>query len=141
MQVLRRERFDFEGIHADASTWKADATLVSAVNAAGGPTTAAGRAVAEGKAVTITGNMTAGFGAAGNPLLGKVETYHYDHSMTVQDVGYTEMPGVSGNLPTAGNYLVVNGNGAVMPSAGATGPARAVNVGTDATGPVMVLIG
>ena len=139
--MLRRERFDFEGIHADTSTWKADAALITAVAAAGGPTTAEGRAVAEGKAVTITGNMTAGFGAAGNPLLGKVETYHSDNSMTVQDVGYTEMPGVSGNLPTAGAFLVVNGSGAVMPSAGATGPARAVNVGTDATGPVMVLIG
>jgi hypothetical protein len=139
--VLRRERFDFEGIHADASTWKADATLISAVAAAGGPTTTAGRAVAEGKAVTITGNMTAGFGAAGNPLLGKIETYKSDNTMTVQDVGYTEMTGVSGSLPTAGNYLVVNGSGAVMASTGATGPAKAINVGTDATGPVMVLIG
>lgn len=138
--MLRRERFDFEGIHANASTWKADAALISAVAAAGGANTAEGRAVAEGKAVTITGNMTAGFGSDGDPILGKVETYHSDDVMTVQDVGYTEMPGVPGSLPTAGNFLVVNGAGAVKASAGATGPARAVSVDST-TNTVMVLIG
>lgn len=132
--MLRRERFDFEGIHADASTWKADAALISAVAAAGGANTA------EGKAVTITGNMTAGFGSDGDPVLGKVETYHSDNVMTVQDVGYTEMPGISGSLPTAGDFLVVNGAGAVKASAGATGPARAVSVDST-TNTVMVLIG
>jgi len=139
--MKRRERFDLEGIHANASTWKADAALISAVLAAGGPNTSDGRAVAEGKAVVITGNMTAGFGDAGGRLLGKVETYHSDDSMTVQDVGYTAMPGVSGNLPTAGDIVVVNGSGAVMASTGATGKSVVANVGTDATGPVMVLIG
>jgi hypothetical protein len=139
--LKRRERFDFEGIHADASTWKADDTLKAAVLAAGGAATADGRAVAEGKAVTITGNMTAGFGSAGDRLLGKVEHYHYDDTMTVQDVGYTSFTGVSGSLPTAGNILVVNGSGAVMASTGATGKSVAVDVGTAATGPVMVFIG
>jgi hypothetical protein len=140
--MLRRDRFDLEGVHADASTWKADATLISAVAAAGGPATVAGRAVAEGKAVTITGNMIAGFGSAGDPLLGKIEHYHYDNVMTIQDVGYTEMPGVSGNLPTAGAFVVVDGNGAVMASTGAVGPARAVSVNNTANvNTVMVLIG
>ena len=138
--MLRRERFDFEGIHANTSTWKADAALISAVAAAGGPNTAAGRAVAEGKAVTITGNMTAGFGTAGKPVLGKVETYHSDNSMTIQDKGYTAMPGVSGSLPKPGDFLVVNGTGAVKAGAGATGPARAVSVDST-TNTVMVLIG
>lgn len=139
--MIRRDRFDFEGIHANASTWKADNTLKAAVLAAGGANTVAGRAVAEGKAVTITGNMIAGFGSAGGRLLGKVEHYHADDTMTVQDVGYTAFTGVSGNLPTAGNIVVVNGSGAIMPSTGATGKSVAVNVGTAATGPVMVFIG
>ena len=95
--LLRRERFDFEGIHANTSTWKADAALIYAVAAAGG-----GRiplkvvVVAEGY-VTIIGNMTAGFGNDGDPILGKVETYHSDNVMTVQDAGYTEMPGIFGS--------------------------------------------
>ncbi len=139
--MKRRERFDFEQDHAGATTWKADATLKAAVLAAGGPKTAAGRTVAEGKAVTINGNSTAGFGSAGDRLLGKVEHYHYDDTMTVQDVGYTEFTGVSGSLPTAGNILVVDGSGAVMASTGATGRSVAVDVGTAATGPVMVFIG
>lgn len=139
--MKRRERFDFEGVHANASTWKADAALKAAVLAAGGATTAAGRAVAEGKAVAINGNSTAGLGSAGDRLLGKVEHYHSDDTMTVQDVGYTSFTGVSGSLPTAGNVLVVNGSGAVMASTGATGQSVAVDVGSAATGPVMVFIG
>ncbi len=139
--MIRKDRFDFEQIHAGTSTWKADTALKAAVLAAGGPKTAAGRAVAEGKAVAINGNMTAGFGSAGDRLLGKVEQYYYDDTMTVQDVGYTEFTGVSGSLPTAGNVLVVNGSGAVMASTGATGQSVAVDVGTAATGPVMVFIG
>lgn len=139
--ILRRDRFDFEGIHADASTWKADATLIAAVVAAGGPTTVLGRAAAENKAVAITGNMIAGFGSAGDRLLGKVEHYHSDNSMTVQDVGYTEFAGVSANLPTAGKVLVVDGAGAVRASTGATGKSVAINIGTAVTGPVMVFIG
>lgn len=140
--MKRRERFDFEGIHANASTWKADTALKAAVLAAGGATTAAGRAIAEGKAVAINGNSTAGFGSAGDRLLGKVEHYHSDDTMTVQDVGYAAFNGVSGSLPTAGNVLVVNGSGAVMASSGATGRSVAIDVGTTAaTGPVMVFIG
>lgn len=139
--MKRRERFDFEGIHADASTWKADDTLKAAVLAAGGAATADGRAVAEGMAVTITGNMIAGFGSVGDRLLGKVEHYHSDDTMTVQDVGYTSFTGVSGSLPTAGDVLVVNASGAVMASTGATGKSVAIDVGTGATGPVMVFIG
>lgn len=139
--MKRRERFDLEQVHANASTWKADATLKAAVAAAGGANSAAGRAIAEGMAVAITGNMTAGFGNAGNRLLGKVETYHSDDTMTVQDVGYTAFTGVSGSLPTAGDVVVVNASGAVMASTGATGRSFVANVGTDATGPVMVFIG
>jgi hypothetical protein len=138
--VKRRDRFDLNGVHAGASTWKANAALKAAVLAAGGPKSTAGIAVAEGKAVTITGNYEAGFGNAGDPILGIIEKYHTDDSMTVQDRGYAEFIGVSGALPQAGDFLVVDGNGAVMSSAGATGPARAVNVGSDTTGPVLVLI-
>ena len=141
--MKRRERFDFEGIHANASTWKADTVLKAAVLAAGGPKTAAGRAIAEGKAVTVLGNDIAGFGTAGDRLLGKVEHYHYDDTMTVQDVGYTSFTGVSGSLPTASGMacVVVDGAGAVMPSTGATGRSFVADVGTAATGPVMVFIG
>jgi hypothetical protein len=141
--LKRRERFDLEQVHAGTSTWKADAALKAAVLAAGGPNTVAGRAVAEGKAVTVTGNMTAGLGSAGNKLLGIVETYHSDDVMTVQDKGYASFTGVSGSLPTAASMsvMVVNGAGAVQASTGAAGNSFAVGVGDAATGPVMVFIG
>jgi len=140
--LKRRERFDLEQVHANASTWKADATLKAAVLAAGGANTAAGRAVAEGMAVTINGNMTAGFGTAGDRLLGKIETYHSDDTLTIQDVGYTAFTGVSGSLPTAGDVVVVNASGSIMASTGAVGRCFVADVGTTAvTGPVMVFIG
>jgi hypothetical protein len=129
---MARGGLDWEGIGARYVTYKANAALVSTV-------AASGVAAVEGKAVTITGNGEVGFGSAGQPLLGKVDKYESDGYVTVQDAGYAELPGVSGSLPTAGNYVVVNGQGAVVASAGATGPARAVSV--DATNlKVMVLI-
>ncbi len=131
---MSRGGLDHEGIGARFAPWEADDTLKAAV-------LASGVAFAEGKAVTITGNYKAGFGSAGNALLGKVDKYESDGYMTVQCGGETEMLGVSGSLPTAGNILVVDGAGAVMASTGATGSAKAIDVGTEATGPVMVFIG
>lgn len=129
---MARGGVDFEGIGARYTTYKASTSLKSIV-------AASGVAAVEGKAVTITGNGEVGFGSAGDPLLGKVDKYESDGYVTVQDAGYAEFPGVSGSLPTAGNYVVVNGQGAVVASAGATGPAKAVSV--DATNlKVMVLI-
>jgi hypothetical protein len=135
---LSRGGVDFEGIGARYSTYKANDGLVSAVlNAMGWEND--GTSAVVGKAVTITGDEEAGFGNAGDPLLGKVLQYESDGYLSVQDAGYTEFDGVSGNLPTAGDYVVVDGNGAVMPSEGATGPAKAVSVDADNL-KVMVLI-
>ncbi len=130
---MARGGLDFEGIAAVYATFQADGS-VSSVMLASGVT------AVEGKAVTIAGNGIAGFGSAGDPLLGRIDKYEDDHYMTVQTGGYTELPGVSGSLPTAGDFLVVDGSGAVKASTGAVGPARAISV--DSTNnTVMVLIG
>ncbi len=130
-----RGGIDFEGIDYKAATFEA-AGSVSAAYLASGFTGV------EGKAVTITGNKQAGFGSAGNPLLGVINKYERDHTMTVQYGGYAEMPGVSGTMPTAGNFLVVDGSGAVQASTGAVGPARAISVDSSASvNTVVVLIG
>jgi hypothetical protein len=96
-----------------------------------------------GLAVTITGNGEAGLGAAGDPLFGQIVHYENDGYMTVQYAGFAEFNGVSGSLPTAGTdfVVVVDGEGAVMASSGATGPSKVISVGEAATGPVVVLIG
>jgi len=133
-----RGGLDFEGIGYRASTYKANAALVSAVASARAWEND-GRSAAVGKAVTITGDGEAGLGSDGDPLLGKINQYEFDGYMTVQDAGYTEFDGVSGNLPDVGDYLVVDGSGAVKASTGATGPAKAVSVDDD-NQKVMVLI-
>ncbi len=130
---MSRGGIDFEGLHATYSSWKAATAIQNAV-------AVSGVSYIEGKAVTITGNGEAGFGSAGDPVLGKVLKYEGDGNVTVQDGGYTEFPGVSGNLPTAGSDLVVDGSGAVTASAGATGPAKAVSVDSG-NNTVMVFIG
>ena len=132
---MSRGGVDFTGIGVKYATFEAAGSVSAAFLASGANGV-------EGKAVTITGNSQAGFGSAGNPLLGKILKYEDDDLMTVQYAGYAEMPGVSGTMPTAGNYLVVNGSGAVQASTGATGPAKAVSVDSSANvNTVVVLIG
>ena len=133
---MSRNGIDFTGIGAKHVTVKPAADIVALV-------TAGTAASAEGLAVTITGNGEAGLGAAGDPLFGKTIKYEDSEAMTVQYAGFAEFNGVSGSLPTAGTdfVAVVNGQGAVMASSGATGKSQIVSVGTAATGPVVVLIG
>lgn len=134
-----RGGFDFEGIRFGATTYKANDALISSVASAKAWEND-GRSAVLDKAVTITGDGEVGFGNLGDALLGRIHQYEFDGSVTVQDVGYTELPGVSGSLPNAGDFVVVNGSGAVVASVGAIGPARAVSV--DAVNhKVMVLIG
>ena len=135
---MARTGIDFEGIGFRGTTYKADTGLISAV-AAARTWQNDGRTAVLDKAVTITGDKEVGFGNEGDPLLGRIHQYEFDGYVTVQDAGYTELPGVSGNLPSPGDYVVVNGAGAVIPSAGATGPARAVSVDTT-NNKVIVLI-
>ena len=140
---MARGGIDHEGIGKLGMTYKADATLAAAVAAAGGIGTTAGRATVIGKAVTWSASpFEAGFGSAGDPVLGVVESYDYDNCMTVLTRGYAYAPGVSGSLPNHGNVLVVDGSGAVLASTGAVGVSRADAVmTTSVTGPVMVFIG
>lgn len=140
---MARGGIDHEGIGKLGMTYKADAALAAAVATAGGIGTTAGRAAVIGKAVTWSASpFEAGFGNAGDPLLGVAESYDHDDNMTVLTRGYAYAPGVSNSLPSPGNVLVVNGSGAVMASIGAVGVARAdVVMTTGATGPVMVFIG
>jgi hypothetical protein len=131
---MARGGLDWEGIAAVYVTFKAATALASVV-------TASGVAAVEGKAVTITGNGEVGFGSDGNKLLGLVDKYESDGYLTVQTGGYATFPGVSGSLPTAGDFVVVNGSGAVKASTGAVGPAKAISVDNTANvNTVVVLI-
>ena len=70
-----------------------------------------------GLAVTQTGDKTAGLGAAGSPVLGRIYQYEHDGKMTIEVRGIVEVPGVSGKLPTPGGattgYVVCDGTGKV----------------------------
>jgi len=138
--TIGRGGLDYEGIGYRAATYKADAALVSAVkNAMDWEND--GRSAVIGKAVTITGDSEVGFGTTGKPLIGKINQYEFDGYVTVQDAGYTEFEGVSGSLPSAGNFVAVNGAGKVVAvSAGAGSNSKAVSVDS-ANHKVMVLIG
>lgn len=129
---MARGGLDFVGIDFSAVTMKANTAMVSMA-------TISGVAAVEGKAVTITANGEVGFGVNGNKLFGRVDKYESDGYVTVQHRGYAELPGVSGSLPVAGDFLVVDGAGAVKASAGAVGPAKAVSVDST-TNKVIVLI-
>lgn len=131
---MARGGLDYEGIGALRAPFKADAGLKAAY-------AASGLVGVEGMAVALTEKGTCGFGNAGDALLGKLEKYEPDGYATVQIKGFTEFAGVSGSLPNYGNILVVNGSGAVKASAGATGTAKAIDIGSEVTGPVMVFIG
>lgn len=133
---MSRNEIDFEGLHATTAPYDAAGSVSSVV-------LVSGAAYVEGKAVAIEGDGKAGFGSAGAPLLGKIVKYEDDHRMTVQDGGYTRMPGVSGALPSPGDFLCVNGAGAVsVVASGNVGPARAVSVDATAdVNTVMVFIG
>jgi len=103
-----------------------------AVKAAGSVSAVAlvsGAAYVEGKAVTCEGDQAYGFGSAGDPLRGIIEKYEDDHYMTIQYAGFREdVPGVSGALPAANEYLAVDGSGAVSEVATPVSPAYAVDV-------------
>jgi hypothetical protein len=130
---MSRSGLSFLGIDAKHVTVKPHSGIVSAV-------AAANAAAVEGKAVTITGNGEAGYGSAGDALFGKITKYEDSAAMTVQYGGFAELTGISAALPTAGDYVVVDGSGAVSASATATN-ARVISVSDDAvTGPVVVLL-
>jgi len=133
---MSRGGISFLGIGAQNVTVKSNAD-VKAVVAAGTADDVVGLAV------TVTGSEEAGLGAAGAPLFGQVLKYEDDGHMTVQYAGFAELNGVSGSLPTAGTdfVAVVDGKGAVMASAGAIGKSQIVSVGSEVTGPVVVLLG
>lgn len=140
MTIIGRGGLDYEGIGYRAATYKADAALVSAVaNARAWEND--GRDAVIGKAVTITDDGEVGLGSSGDPLLGKINQFEFDGHVTVQDAGYTEFEGVSGSLPSAGDFVAVNGAGKVVAvSAGAGSNSKAVSVDS-ANHKVMVLIG
>jgi hypothetical protein len=119
---MARGGLSFERIGAKYVTVQA-AGSVSAV------ALASGAAFVEGKAVTCEGNGLFGFGQAGDALRGIIDKYEDDHYMTIQFAGFREgVPGISGALPAANDYLVVNGSGAVSEVATAVNGAYAVEV-------------
>lgn len=125
----------FEGVGALRVTVKA-AGSVSAI------ALASGAAAVETMAVTVTGNGEMGLGTAGDPLRGIIDHYEDDGYMDVQVKGFKEgVPGISGALPAANDFLCVNGAGAVSKVAsGNNGPAYAVSV-DDTANTVVVFIG
>lgn len=132
-----RGGLDYEGIRYGAITCKASADLVSSFKNNG-------RDAVVGKAVTLVGHETVGFGSAGDPLFGKVNQYEEDGHVTVQDAGYTAFEVVSSGSGLGvgssdyGKSVVVS-NGAVMTSTGAVGTSKVISLNaTDKS--VMVLI-
>jgi len=130
---MSRNQIDWEGEGSLRSTFYADGSVSSVM-------LVSGASYVDGKAVALTGNGIAGYGSAGDPLLGRIHKYEDDHKMSVQIKGFTEFDGIEDALPTAGDFVVVDGSGNVSAASdGTAGPARAVSV--DATNTkVMVLI-
>lgn len=83
-----------------------------------------------GDALTHTGPGTAGRGADGAPLLGKLLTLESDGAGTVAltNAGFVDIPTV-GTLPTGFQNLVVDGQGRAK--VGASGTRVLVNVARD----------
>jgi len=136
---MSRGGLDYEGAGALNLTYQA-AGSVSAV------ALVSGAAFVEGKAVTATGNGQMGFGSAGDPLRGIIDKYEDDHNMTVQVKGYRTASGISASLPSANDFVCVDGAGAVskvaVQTAAGRGPAYAVSVdNTASVNTVMVFIG
>jgi hypothetical protein len=97
-------------------------------------------------AVTYTGNGQMGLGDAGDPLDGIIDRYESDGYMGVQTEGYKTAPGISGYLPTAGDFVCVDGAGAVskcaVQTAAGRGSAKASYVdNTASVNTVQVFIG
>jgi hypothetical protein len=99
---------------------------------------ASGAVAVEGKVVTITGASEMGFGTTGKPLDGMITRYEGDGYMTVQIGRVMVVPGVSGSLPAAANYVVVNGAGAAISAS--AGKARCI-ASYPADNTIAVLIG
>lgn len=137
MTIVGRGGLDYEGIRYGAVTCKASADLVSAFKADG-------RDAVVGKAVTLVGHETVGFGSVYDPLFGKINQYEGDEYVTVQDAGYTAFEVVSSGSGLGvgssdyGKSVVVS-NGAVMTSTGAVGTSKVVSLNA-ADQSVMVLI-
>jgi len=101
---LARGGISFDGIGAHYTTY-ALATADTIVEAN------------EGKAVTITDNGEAGYGDAGDVLLGAISKVDGDGYGSIQDAGYMELEYASCTaLPALGAPVVVNGAGLVSQS-------------------------
>ena len=130
--TMGRGGLSFDRIGAHYTTYQAGPN-VSAVAVVSG----VAYVLASACVVAISGNGQADFGSAGDPILGIIDQYENDHYMTVQDRGYREdVPGISGSLPSAKEFLCVDGAGHVSECATQTaagrGPARAVSVDNSA---------
>jgi hypothetical protein len=132
---------DFEGIGGARYVTVQAAGSVSAVALVSGVAFVEVSAVA----VTVTGNGQMGYGSAGDPLRGIIEKYEEDGYMTVQISGFrTNVPGISGSLPAANNFVCVHGDGSISKSTSTSGngPAYAVSVdNTASVNTVVVFIG
>jgi hypothetical protein len=130
--TMARGGISFERIGAKYATFQAGPS-VSAVALVSG----VAYVLASACAVTNSGDGQMDFGSAGDPLRGIIDQYEADHYMTVQFAGFREdIPGVSGSMPSAKEFLCVDGAGHVSECATQTaagrGPAYAVVVDDDA---------
>jgi hypothetical protein len=139
---MSRGGISFEGIGAKYVTYQAGPS-VSAVALVSG----VAYVLASACAVTASGDNQMDFGSAGDPVRGIIDQYEADHHMTVQVAGYKEdVPGISGSMPAAEEFLCVDGAGHVsecaVQTAAGRGPAYAVAVDDDANvNTVTVFIG
>lgn len=137
---MSRGSLGFEGVGAKYVTVQAAGSVSSVA-------LVSGAAYVEGKAVTFTGNGQMGFGNAGDPLKGIIDKYETDGYMTVQYAGFKEdVPCISAKLPSANDYVCVDGEGAiskcVTQTAAGRGSACAVSVdGTASINTATIFIG
>jgi hypothetical protein len=112
----------FKGLGAQYATVKAAGSVSSVA-------LVSGTAYVENKAVTCEGDGLYGYGSAGDPIRGIIQKYDDDGYMSIQHSGFrVGVPGVSGALPSANDFLAVDGSGAVSEIATNKGPAYAVEV-------------
>jgi len=79
-------------------------------------------------AVTLTDDGKMGLGDSGDRIDGVINKYEDDDYMTVQRGGFAICQGVSGSLPTAGDFVVCNSAGKVIADDNGTSGPRAWSV-------------
>lgn len=104
---MARGGLSFEGIGNRQVTYLAGSAIKAQV-------VAHDRDYVVGMAVAISGNATVDFGADSDPIHGVIDIYEMDGHTGITVTGYAvDVPIAEGATPTAGQVVVVDGEGGV----------------------------